>query len=222
MRNKSDLEEKILETALKLFVRKGYHGTSINDIMAQIGMTKGAFYSHFESKGVLFLMLIQVFKVHFFDNMVADIDALRGNALEKINRIFNFLVKFGTENKDLCVFLTFQSPELNTDIDFEPELRRIYQNYQKFISLLIKQGITEGIFKKELHPDLTALTFMALNDGVFNHWWRLDSSQYIDAEAYIRTFNHIFVSGICSPASFKKECESGNAHLCADFNIEKS
>ncbi|WP_024333788.1 TetR/AcrR family transcriptional regulator [Desulfotignum balticum] len=199
MKNKNNTtEETILKKSLRLFVRKGYHGTSINDIMVEVGLTKGAFYSHFDSKGDLFLRLIEMFRDQFFDTMITQINEYDGNSLEKIHQIFNFLAKFGKDHTDLCVFLTFLSPELNTDIDFESELRRIYIDYQQFISRLIKQGIEEKVIKKELNPDLTALTFMALNDGVFNHWWRLNQNQLIDGEAYLQTFSSIFIEGIRS------------------------
>jgi AcrR family transcriptional regulator len=40
----------ILRETMKLFLKKGYHGTSINDIAHATGLTKGALYFHFKSK----------------------------------------------------------------------------------------------------------------------------------------------------------------------------
>jgi len=190
-------EEKILNVALELFVRQGFHGTSIHDIMTKVGMTKGAFYSHFDSKGDLFLRLINEFRTRIFDTMVNDISAFEGNTLEKIHRVISLSSQVATENTYLCVFLTFLTTEMNTDVDFEPALRGIYIDYQRFISGLIKEGIIKGIFKKGLDPDLVALTFMALHDGVLHQW--MLNRQYIDSGEFVRTFRNIFLSGlVCS------------------------
>ena len=104
------------------------------------------------------------------------------------------LSKFAAENTYLCVFLTFLTTEMNTDGDYEPALRCIYLDYQRFVAGLIKQGIKQGVFKKILNPDLVALTFMALHDGVLHQW--MLNRQHIDGEEYVRTFRYIFVSGL--------------------------
>lgn len=190
-------EERILSASLELFVRQGFHGTSIYDIMMKVGMTKGAFYSHFESKGALLLRLINEFKVRYLDEIVDDVNRFEGNALVKIHRVISLLSKFALENTYLCVFLTFLTTEMNTDVDFEPALRGIYLDYQKFIATLIKQGIKQGVFKKGLNPDLVALTFMALHDGVLHQW--MLNRQFVDGGEYVRTFRYVFVSGLVYP-----------------------
>ena len=43
-------KERILETALELFARNGYLGTSMNDIAKQLGFTKAALYKYYASK----------------------------------------------------------------------------------------------------------------------------------------------------------------------------
>ena len=51
--------EKLLEVATRLFVEKGYGGTSLRDIAEQAGFTQGAFYSNFESKEALLLEMLR-------------------------------------------------------------------------------------------------------------------------------------------------------------------
>lgn len=46
----TQLKEKIFRSALKLFVEKGYHSTSIPDIVKEAGVSTGAIYHHFPSK----------------------------------------------------------------------------------------------------------------------------------------------------------------------------
>lgn len=194
MKRSEETERRILQAALELFVRKGYHGTSINDIMHNVGLTKGALYAHFTSKGKLLLKIIEEFETHFIDKMIRTIDSFDGDAIGKLHRTISYCSKFAIQNLDLCVFLTYLTTELKADVDFEPALKDVYRKYQKFISGLILQGINQGLFKKELAPKLVALTFMALHDGVL-HQWALNRKD-INGEQYVRTFRKIFLSGL--------------------------
>jgi AcrR family transcriptional regulator len=43
-------KQQIIDTAFRLIAEKGYDAMSIDDIMSEIGKTKGSFYTHFQSK----------------------------------------------------------------------------------------------------------------------------------------------------------------------------
>lgn len=45
---------KILNSAIKCFTRKGFENTSIDEVMADAELTRGAFYAHFSSKSDLY------------------------------------------------------------------------------------------------------------------------------------------------------------------------
>ena len=45
-----DTKERILTEALRLFAEGGYEATSVSDIAAALGITKGALYRHYDSK----------------------------------------------------------------------------------------------------------------------------------------------------------------------------
>jgi AcrR family transcriptional regulator len=199
MSRSEETEKKIIQAALSLFVRNGYHGTSIQEITRKVGLTKGALYSHFSSKGDLLLRIIDQFKVRFIDEMIRTVTQSDGDALAKLHTTISFSSKFALENEDLCVFLTFLTTELKADVDLEPPLKSVYRGYQKFISQLIRQGVNQGLLKKGIDPDLAALSFMALHDGVL-HQWVLNRA-YIDGEQYVRTFRKIFLYGLVEQGS---------------------
>ena len=50
--------EQVLAAALKQFVTRGYHSTSIDDIARAAGLTKGAVYFYFKGKSALLLELL--------------------------------------------------------------------------------------------------------------------------------------------------------------------
>lgn len=56
--HKQQSRKKILDSAFSCFARKGFENTSIDEIMEQADMTRGAFYAHFTSKSELYQQAI--------------------------------------------------------------------------------------------------------------------------------------------------------------------
>ena len=191
-----ETQRKIVLAALELFVRNGYHGTSITDIMNKVGLSKGSLYAHFKSKGEILLQILNSFKARYIDGMIRFANEGEGNALDKLHRCISFSAQFASEHENLCVFLTFLTTELNADVDFEPMLKAVYRDYQRFISGIIRQGISQGVVDKETDPDLAALTFMAFHDGLLHQW--VLNRNLIDATQYVKTFREIFMYGLAS------------------------
>lgn len=50
---------KMQVTGLHLFYRKGYYNTSVDDILKELSLSKGAFYYHFDSKEDFFIQIIE-------------------------------------------------------------------------------------------------------------------------------------------------------------------
>lgn len=50
---------KMQLAGLELFYAKGYYNTSIDDILKTLGLSKGAFYYHFQSKEEFFISIVQ-------------------------------------------------------------------------------------------------------------------------------------------------------------------
>ncbi len=194
MKRSDSSEQKIIEAALALFVRNGYHATSISRIMREVGLTKGALYAHFRSKGELLLRIIEEYKFRNIDVMIRSINGSSGNAVDKLHRTFSFNSRFAYEHQNLVVFLTFLTTELKADVDFEPALKKVYRQYRKFVSSLIRQGIEEGLIKKDIDPDLAALSFIALHDGALHQW--VLNRKSIDGADYAKVFRKIFLHGI--------------------------
>ncbi|MFD2178489.1 TetR/AcrR family transcriptional regulator [Veronia pacifica] len=51
---KRETREKILKSAIELFAQKGFHSVSLEDVLKNAELTRGAFYSHFKSKSELY------------------------------------------------------------------------------------------------------------------------------------------------------------------------
>ena len=67
---KDSTKNQILDAALKVFVTSGYAQTTMNDIVEESGLSKGAIYHYYSSKKELFLALIDYWENYFFVNII--------------------------------------------------------------------------------------------------------------------------------------------------------
>jgi AcrR family transcriptional regulator len=190
-----DTSSRILTKAMKIFLEKGYHGTSIDDITQAAGVTKGALYWHFKSKEDLLERIVEEFEKRFLDGLIQTVENVQGDIQDKIEKYFRYNAAFSFYNRELCVSFTTLAAELvGAHHGTEPEFRRIYKKYQKFLSNLILQGKKEKVFKKEINPDLAALIIIAFHDGILIRWFM--NRNEIDGEAYVKTFKKIMLKGL--------------------------
>ena len=190
-----DTANRILIQAMRIFLEKGYHGTSVDDITQAAGLTKGALYWHFRSKEDLLKRIVEEFEKRFLDGLIQAVKDVRGDTRDKFEKYFRYNAAFSYYNRELCVSFTTLAAELvGAHHGTEPEFRRIYKKYQKFLSSLILQGKKEKVFKKEIDPDLAALIVIAFHDGILIRWFM--NRNEIDGETYVNTFKKIMLKGL--------------------------
>jgi len=84
--------EKLLNTALQLFSRLGYSGTSIRKIAKETGIRESAIYNHFPSKKDIFVHTQKLFLKNFNDNSI-----FTDQLLNKLSNPHQFLTEVITE-----------------------------------------------------------------------------------------------------------------------------
>jgi AcrR family transcriptional regulator len=59
--HKRDTREIIIENARRLFNKKGFSEVSIDEVMENVGLTRGGFYRHFRDKDELYTEAVRRF-----------------------------------------------------------------------------------------------------------------------------------------------------------------
>ncbi len=94
--------KKIYDSAQKMFLKQGYHKTSILGISRDSGVSPATIYQYFESKENIFEIILESFQEEFFE-LIRDALALRVSLREKIsylvNSFFNNIWKYRSEFK---------------------------------------------------------------------------------------------------------------------------
>jgi AcrR family transcriptional regulator len=178
--------ERLLESAKRLFSQRGYYATSVEDIVASAGLSKGAFYFYFKSKEELFKSLVEEMHLNivkrlenFLERELPLEDALIEHAkvfLEDIyqNRhiaqIFLFqLVGTNEEFRELYYTKIAHLRELLTKmVDRAIQRGEItYKNAENIVNLyagFLRMLVLEYVFR-EREPDLERVKSLA-QEGV--------------------------------------------------------
>ena len=147
-------EEKrrvILDAAVRVFARKGYHTSRVGDIAEDAGIAHGLLYHYFSSKE-------QVLETVFRENWSELIDAFRRieasdePATEQLDGIVKVLLRSWRNAPDLVRVMVREvarSPQLQGQVD---EIREGFLIIQR----VIERGQAEGSFRRDLDARLAS------------------------------------------------------------------
>jgi AcrR family transcriptional regulator len=153
---------KIMDAAVKLFSTRGFTAASVDDICQEAGISKGAFYHHFESKQALFLALLDGWLQEIDSAIQASKDKTAPETFMQMTEAFPYL--FETAGEGLPMFLEFWLQASRDKTIWEASIAP-YRRYHKYFTSLIKKGVEEGSFV-EVDPDLTSRMIVATAMGL--------------------------------------------------------
>ncbi|QXP56506.1 TetR/AcrR family transcriptional regulator [Cellulophaga sp. HaHa_2_95] len=115
---------KMQVTGLELFYRKGYYNTSVDEILKELSLSKGAFYYHFKSKEDFFISILQQLVVRKIYSMLIEPIEGHDNPLDLISScldeslqtaehnendhgfvLSNFITEFNGKNPEIMKYL---------------------------------------------------------------------------------------------------------------------
>lgn len=99
-------KDKLLETALALFYRDGFHATGIDRILAEAGVSKMTLYKYFPSKDALILGALELRDTRFRCWIEARVAELGPSPREQLSALFDALAEWFTqEGFHGCLFI---------------------------------------------------------------------------------------------------------------------
>lgn len=129
--------EQLLDVALQIFGRQGFHGTSMNDVADAAGVTKPVLYQHFDSKRELYLALLDDVGVRLLTEIAK---ATAGAASGKEQTELGFQAYFRWVARDHDAFLLlFGSAQ--RDEEFTEAVRKVTAQVAEAIKPLINADI---------------------------------------------------------------------------------
>lgn len=161
-----DRRNEILDGAQALFFERGYERTTVNDVIARVGISKGGFYHHFAAKEDL----LEGITARLAQDAVLRVrDILDDPSLGALARLNAFLAR----SRQMKVE---DAPKIRAafDVVFRPENLLLYHRInaasiavmRPVLAGIIAQGKNEGIFTV---PDADATAEIVLHLGASTH-----------------------------------------------------
>jgi AcrR family transcriptional regulator len=98
-----DKRERILLTALRLFIEQGFQGTPTAQIAKECGVATGTLFHYFKTKDELIAAAFTECKKSFAEALTGGIKP--GDPFKKQFRgLFENAIRWGIENRDMCLF----------------------------------------------------------------------------------------------------------------------
>jgi AcrR family transcriptional regulator len=181
--------EDILEAAVQIFGKKGFHATSMQDIAHAVNLQKASLYHHVSSKQeILVDVLDQALLI-----LTEDIQAVMGQPIpadKKLRLAMRVYLKDMLDNRDQASVLLLEHRSL------EPELHdRHIPHRDRFERLwrdLIQEGVSESIFICA-DPAITARALLGVMNWAVT-WYRPDGS--LRPEEIAEQFADLFLKGL--------------------------
>jgi len=155
---------ELLDCAQRLFLTRGYEQTTVNDVIAATGLSKGAFYHHFRAKEDL----LEAIAGRFAHDALGFIQALQADAeLDALGRL-NRLLSLGREWKAehipelRAMFTTLLDPQ-NTTL-YHRIVEAVSDVLAPALAEIIGQGEAEGVFDAG-DPAVIAEVLLGLANG---------------------------------------------------------
>jgi len=193
-RPSSERRIEILEAALTIFVKKGYSEARMDDIVHEIGLSKGALYHHFQSKRDLFIALIE----HWMDQyspLGTGVKMSAKPSREIIQHIARFTTRLFQRNPNW--FLV--EPEIwsfsNRDDEIKELSSQLYTRVLSELEAIIDRGIKYGEFKN-VNAGTIAMSIMTSLHGMM--WFAMFKPNDFSLEEYVELNMELILDGIAA------------------------
>jgi len=149
-RRPSDVRERILKEAVRLFAKNGFEGTSVQTVADAVGIKVPSLFYHFASKEQLLDAVIDDMLQHW-SNELPILVSISKPGRDRFDTLIETLVGFFAEDRSRAIFSVrelISRPKFIAD-----RLRERLGPWIQIISDYISMGKKSGIFRQEIDPE---------------------------------------------------------------------
>lgn len=180
----------LVEAAVRLFGERGFHATSVQELVDAAKVTKGAFYHHFESKEEVLRVVHDEFIDVYLERQRRLLDQ-PGTAHEHLYGLMHLAVTVIVQYRPfVAVYLQERralSAGHNADV-----LRKRDEGMMSYRAT-VRRGVEDGEFRPDIDPDVAAFGAVGMCDWTYL-WYSPEGR--LSAEAIAHDFAMLFLRGI--------------------------
>ena len=202
---KNNKYHMILEAAVKVFARQGFHQSTVAQIAKEAGVADGTIYLYFKNKDDILVQFFNFRAKQVFESFREEVDRAETSSDKLRNLVRRHLAEFQRDRDGAVVYQveTHQSSRLA-----EAQIKEMSKMYRDLISEIIEQGQQEGTIRKDLYVGLVKRFIIGGVDEVINTW--LHSDGEYDLVSMADPLVELFMKGVGSPKDSGQKTMAGN------------
>lgn len=187
----------ILNAAVKVFARQGFHNSRIADIAEEAGVASGTIYLYFRNKDDVLISVFEESLDHVIREIKAELEKLDFPA-DKLRRVIELHLKMLKEHRDVAEVLQV---ELRQSHKFMKEYEPVrWIEYLDIIGGVLKEGQKAGEFRKDLSLSVFKRAVFGAMDEIALYWVVAKKDErYLDQAAH--ELARLMLEGLSTEAS---------------------
>ncbi|MDX6651511.1 MAG: TetR/AcrR family transcriptional regulator, fatty acid metabolism regulator protein [Solirubrobacterales bacterium] len=163
----TDRRRQILDAAVRVFARQGFHACRVSDIADEAGVAYGLVYHYFKSKEQI---LGELFSERW-SLLLAAIEETDSEALaprEKLDRVARFIIDSYRHDPELMKVIIVEVTRAANSFGRThlAEIRRAYE----MIAKIVRDGQDSGAFRDDVDPDIASMWFYGAIEQLLSGW----------------------------------------------------
>ena len=153
-------QEEIKNGILDIIADEGLHALSTRRLAKKVGVSEGTLFRHFASKRDMLLSIIEDVQ----NGLMEQLRAISQNSGSAENRLQEFLcthINFLIKHRGITILLFSEATQKN-DTELKQHLQSIFLKQKEYISKIIQDGITEGLWDSTLHVENIAWLYLGI------------------------------------------------------------
>jgi TetR/AcrR family fatty acid metabolism transcriptional regulator len=162
-----DRRRQILDAAIRVFARQGFHACRVSDIAREAGVAYGLVYHYFDSKEQV---LNELF-VERWSLLLAAIEEIDSRAIpprEKLDAVAGFIIESYRHDPELMKVIIVEVTRAANSFGRThlPEIRQAYD----LIARIVRGAQADGAFRADVDPDFASMWFYGAIEQLLSGW----------------------------------------------------
>ncbi len=163
----ADKRRLILDAAVRVFARQGFHTCRVSDIADEAGVAYGLVYHYFSSKEeILDTLFLERWGLML--DAIADADRHERSPRDKLTAIAGFIIDSYRHDPDVMKVIIVEVTRAANTFG-RTHLTQIREAYGQ-IAAIVARAQQDGAFRPEVDPEFAALAFYGLIEQVLTNW----------------------------------------------------
>ena len=163
-KNKEVRKNELIDTAMQLFIKKGYEQTSVSDIVKEINVAQGTFYYHFESK----TDILEAVGEKLIDQIINKIRQIANrkkiDETERLDDIIDYFSMFYNTSKEIVDNIHSES-----NIILHQKLaKKTLAKLLPVLTNIIEEGVAKGRFNVTYPAENAEFLILAMTEMLHN------------------------------------------------------